>query len=633
MRTTRLLGSLTLAGAMLVAAGVTSTGPTSAEPSAPVSRSPHGPRYDIVVTKDVPITMPDGRVLRANIHAPADPETGKPASGPFPVIVGQTPYGKSGDQGSPGYSGLNPYLVKRGYIGVVVDVAGTGGSEGQSQLFGKSEARDGREVVEWAADLPHSNGKVGLLGISYLAIDQLFTAGAVGRHSPLKAIFPMAASIDPYRDLFTSGGVVNLESSLGLIAAYFGVRTTTPFSERPKNPLDALRLSLQHALAGIPFELKTGLDVLLQGDRVYDGSYWHERAPERVLRRIVRNNVAVYLVGGQWDVFQRGEPLLYSGLQNAAAGRPVTAPMAPGQKADPRFQLLTGPWTHANPGAGARLNRLQLRWFDRWLKGRKTGILDTRKPLHVIEPGGKTYDAARYPLTGAPTKRLYLEPDGALGGKPAPADGGGDHVVFTGLSPLCTRSTDQWAAGALGDLLAGTPFDCTKQRFPPGPEPGEVAYATRPLKKATTLAGPIGVTLRARSTRPETMFVVRLDDVAPDGTVTELTGGAQLGSQRALDRRRSWRSDKRAGYALPYHPMTRAAQRPVTPGKVTRYDIEVRPAFLTVPAGHRLRMTIGTGDLPHLLPPPLRLPQLLLGVYDVRHEAGAQSWVDLPIRR
>ncbi|UPK75972.1 CocE/NonD family hydrolase [Nocardioidaceae bacterium SCSIO 66511] len=629
MRTTALLGSLVLTAGLLVASGAS----TAAEPTSHAGLKKSAGKYDIVVTKDVPITMPDGRVLRANIHAPADPATGKPAKGSFPVIVGQTPYGKSGAQPAPGYNGVNPYLVKRGYIGVVVDVAGTGGSEGQSQLFGKSEARDGRRVVNWAAKLPHSNGKVGLLGISYLAIDQLFTAGAVGKNSPLKAVFPIAASVDPYRDLFTSGGVVNLESSLGLLAAYLGVRTTTPFSERPDNPLDAFRLSLEHALAGIPFELTTALDALLQGDRVYDGDYWQERAPERVLRRIVRNNVAVYLVGGQWDVFQRGEPLLYSGLQNAAAGRPVTAPMAPGQQADPRYQLLTGPWTHANPGAGAKLNRLQLRWFDRWLKGRNTGILKTRKPLHVIEPGGRSYDAARYPLRNAPTRRFFLQSGGALSRTPAPADDGGDHVVFTGLSPLCTRSTDQWAAGGLSGLLAGTPFDCTKHRVPRGPGPGEVAYSTKPFAKPTTLAGPIGVTLRARSTQLESMFVVRLDDVAPDGTVTELTGGAQLGSQRALDRSRSWPSGERGGYSVPYHPMTRESQRPVMPGKTTRYDIEVRPAFLTVPKGHQLRLTIGTGDLPHLLPPPLRLPMLIGGIYDVRHESGAQSWVDVPVKR
>src|SRR5690606_22832752 len=148
----------------------------------------------------------------------ADPGTGQPAPGPFPVILVQTPYGKSFD------GQVSDYLVRRGYIHLTVDVGGTGGSEGQSQLFGRVEAEDGAELVDHAARLPHSNGLVGATGLSYLGIDQVFTAAAVGPGSPLKAIFPVATAADPYRDLFVSGGVVNMESSLGLIAAYFGLR-------------------------------------------------------------------------------------------------------------------------------------------------------------------------------------------------------------------------------------------------------------------------------------------------------------------------------------------------------------------------------------------------------------------------
>ena len=312
-------------------------------PSAPAGAvppwEPGAPEYDVVVTTDVPVTMPDGRVLRAAIHAPAIKGTETPAEGPFPVILVQTPYGKTVSGVDPtGLGAIDSELVKRGYLGVVVDVAGTGGSEGQSQLFGEQEAEDGAELVRWAADLPNSTGKVGLVGGSYLGIDQVFTAAEVGPDSPLKAIFPIATASDPYRDLFVAGGIVNMESSLGLIAGYFVTRTLTPAAERgTKDPLDALRLGIQHGLAGIPFELTTGLDVLFQRGRTYDSEYWQERAPQRVLQKVVDNDVAAYLVGGQYDVFQRGEPLLYSGLQNAAAGRSVWAPMAANQPADPRY--------------------------------------------------------------------------------------------------------------------------------------------------------------------------------------------------------------------------------------------------------------------------------------------------------
>ncbi len=596
-------------------------------PAAPAAAAyePGPSEYDVVVTNDIPVTMPDGRVLRAAIHAPAVKGTKTAAGGPFPVILVQTPYGKS--VGDIGLGTVDDGLVERGYLGVIVDVAGTGGSEGQSQLFGTQEAEDGAELVRWAADLPNSTGSVGLVGGSYLGIDQVFTAAEVGPNSPLKAIFPIATASDPYRDLFVSGGIVNMESSLGLIAGYFGLRTLTPAVERgPKDPLDAIRLGLQHGFAGIPFELTTGLDVLLQRGRAYDSAYWQERAPQRVLQKVVDNGVPVYLVGGQYDVFQRGEPLLYSGLQNAAAGRSVWAPMASGQAADPRFQLLMGPWDHGNQGEGADLLGRQLQWFDHWLKGVDTGVLDTTTPLHVVEPGGATYDIARYPSEQATYQRYYLQAGKKLGTEPPAEAKGADSIIWKPLSLYCQRSLNQWGAGLFRDVYEA----CKK--YPPlsRPQPGDVAYDTGPLADDLRLAGPIGLTLRAISNRPETMLVATLQDVAPNGEVTDITAGALLGSARAINAEKSWPSIGDA-YALPYHPHSKAAEQRVPARKVTRYDIEIRPAFQTVEKGHRLRLLIGTGDIPHLLPPPMKLLALLGGVYQLQRSTVAASHVDLPV--
>ena len=485
--------------------------------------------------------------------------------------------------------------------------------------------------MRWAAELPNSTGKVGLIGGSYLGIDQVFTAAEVGPDSPLKAIFPIATASDPYRDLFVAGGIVNMESSLGLIAGYFGLRTLTPAVERgPNDPLDALRLGIQHGLAGIPFELTTGLDVLFQRGRIYDSAYWQERAPQRVLQKVVDNDVAVYLVGGQYDVFQRGEPLLYSGLQNAAAGRSVWAPMAPGQTADPRFQLLTGPWDHGNQGEGADLLRRELQWFDQWLKGVDTGVLDTTTPLHVIEPGGASYDIARYPSEQATNERYYLQAGKKLGTEAptqAPSErSASDSIIWKPLSLYCQRSLNQWGAGIFRQVYE------TCKKYPPltTPQPGDVAYDTAPLASDLRLAGPIGLTLRATSNRPETMFVATLQDVAPNGEVTDITAGALLGSARAIDADKSWTSAGDA-YALPYHPHTKAAEQSVPVRKVTRYDIEIRPAFQTVEKGHSLRLLIASGDTPHLLPPPMKLLSLLGGVYALQHNTAAASFIDLPV--
>ncbi|RZS45186.1 hypothetical protein EV193_1011073 [Herbihabitans rhizosphaerae] len=584
--------------------------------------------YGVTITRDVPITLADGTILRANVHAPADPATGKPAPGPFPVVVGLTPYGKSMSAGATGgHGGLNPYLIKRGYLGVVVDVPGTGGSQGNSELFGPDETAASVQVIDWAARLPASTGKVGLLGHSYLAIDQLFAAAAVGKGSPLKAIFPMSASADPYRDLFVSGGAINLESSIGLLLAYTGTRTLTPLAERYTDPIDALNLFLRHLAQVGAFEGATLLDVLRDGPRRFDGPYWRERAPVNVLSKIVENDVAVFGVGGMYDVFQRGMPLVYSGLQNAAAGRPVHAPMVAGQRVSPKYQMLFGPWTHGEIGAGANLDELQLRWFDHWLKGIDTGVTGTRTPLRVIEPGGARYEAATYPVDPDTTSRLHLRAGDRLSPQPPAAQEKPDTLVFTGLSNPCGRSIDQFAAGLFSGPAhaAGRTIPCVDER--PAielPKPLELSYTTDPLAGPMRLAGPVGLTVHARSTQRETMFVVRLESVAPDGKAVELSGGALLGSMRATDPAKSWPS-------MPYHRLTADSRQPVTPGKLTRYDIEVRPVFATLPAGHRLRVTVGTGDVPHLIPPPTTATSLLGGVYEVHHDRAAASWIDLPV--
>ncbi|MEJ7634195.1 CocE/NonD family hydrolase [Aeromicrobium sp.] len=585
--------------------------------------SPGEEKYDITVTTDIPVTMPDGRVLRAAIHAPAIKGTKTPAPGDFPVILIQTPYSKT--VGNVGVGAVPPYLVKRGYIGAIVDVAGTGGSEGQSQLFGKQEGKDGAELVRWAADLPGSNGRVGLLGGSYLGIDQLFTAAEVGKDSPLKAIFPIVSSSDPYRDLFSVGGIVNVISPAGLLAAYFGLRTLTPLADRgPTDPVDALRLMLEHGLAGIPFELQTGLDVLLQGDRVYDSAYWQERAPQRVLDKIVANDVPAYLVGEQYDVFQRGEPLLYSGLQNASVGRSVWQPMEKTQKADPRWQLKTGPYDHSSAGEG--LDKIQLQWFDQWLKGRDTGILDTTRPFHVEETGGRKYDLAAYPSEHSTPERWFFQPGQKLSPATPTARTGSSTAVWKGFSLSCARSLGQWSAGILSPAYEA----CSKVPAFSVPQPGDVAYDSGTLPQDLRLAGPVGLTLNATSTSSETMFAVTLQDVAPDGKISDLTAGGLLGSARAIDPDKSW-PDGHGGYQLPYHPQTRVTAEKVRPGKVTQFDVEIRPAFSTIPKGHSLRVLIGSGDTLHLLPPPTKLLDLLLGVYRIQHNSTTPSWITLPV--
>jgi putative CocE/NonD family hydrolase len=185
--------------------------------------------------------------------------------------------------------------------------------------------------------------------------------------------------------------------------------------------------------------------------------------------------------------------------------------------------------------------------------------------------------------------------------------------------------------GALELLLesAGGGDPCTEDDRTIGIGPGAATYTTAPFAKPKVVAGPIDATLYATSTRPDTEFVVTLEDVAPSGRSTPITSGALLGSFRKVDRSQSWTADGRP--LLPYHPYTRASSTPVPTGEVTRFDVEVFPTFAKLAAGHRLRLTLTTSDVPHLTPIPAQTANLVGGVYQVQHNANAASYLNVPI--
>jgi predicted acyl esterase len=172
--------------------------------------TPENAIYGTASINDIAIKGAGGTTIRVNEIYPTT-SSGAPAGGPFPVLLTMTPYGKGqgsssrpGSAASPGGAcptgGADNYLAERGYIEVVEDVRGTGDSHGSWGLFDPVQQRDAIKVLNWAAHLPHSDGRVGTYGPSYPGIDQLLLAGAVGRHSPLKAVFPMVSANDIYRE-------------------------------------------------------------------------------------------------------------------------------------------------------------------------------------------------------------------------------------------------------------------------------------------------------------------------------------------------------------------------------------------------------------------------------------------------
>src|SRR5690349_1282943 len=381
----RILAALVVLLAALVAPSVAPAAATVA----PAARAADGwePRPatypGTVKQSDLAIPMSDGVVLRGDLELPADAD-GNPVEGRLPVIVTITAYNKVVGTFSGGIlSGGGSYLVQRGYAQLTVDARGTGSSEGQWAAFSRREDKDSGEIVEWAhsRQRPWSNGSVGMSGPSYLGIAQIFAAGA--RPKGLKAIFPQVPAADVYRDVVASGGAIDV----GFIPLWLGLVTGTsviPPAVAATEPESGFGALVDHLTAAATFTLPLMLDAVAGGDAAFDGKFYRDRSPERVIGRV---QVPTFLVGGEYDIFQRGTPLLFENLHER--GVPV--------------KMIIGPWNHLEGSSAADIDRagygslgeLQLRWFDRYVRGRPDPTLDADiPPVTSYEQGSGRWTTA-----------------------------------------------------------------------------------------------------------------------------------------------------------------------------------------------------------------------------------------------
>jgi hypothetical protein len=551
--------------------------------------------------------MRDGVVLRANLDLPDAP-------GPFPTLVVQTPYNKDGLI-NVALGGSFRYFAERGYAVVTVDVRGTGASGGEWDSFGDAEQADGPEVVEWAAAQPWSNGDVGLMGPSYMGLNQLLTAAQRPPH--LKAIFPVVPMADSYRDIVFSGGQLNVSFIplwLGLVTA--GNLTPTPAADDPLQTLTAL---LSHVAGAVDFTLPTIVQGSTGGDLAYDGAFWKRRSPLEVVDRI---DVPAFVVGGLHDLFQRGEPLIYERLKRHVPAR-----------------LLMGPWDHLGGSSGAglprdgvpALNQIELRWFDHWLMGIDTGIGKIPRVTQYVYGQERYKTQADWPDPRLKPRRRYLRGGGQITRTALSAPEQPQHFDQNPLTGICTQSTAQWTAGI------GAAIPCTNDGV--DHEDGAARYVTKPLTRKLDLSGPILADLWVTTTAADAVVTVRVKDIAPDGEVTELTSGWLAGSMRAVDPSRSRYVSVRRGHAhagkarallQPWHPFTAASALPVKAGEPIELPVEIFPTRAAIRPGHRLAITVTGGDFPHQLPSLPRTAASLAGQVSVLTEPGHRSYVELP---
>ncbi|MCC3315447.1 CocE/NonD family hydrolase [Nocardia africana] len=622
---------------------------------------------DVHVDSDVRIRMSDGIVLKADVYRPVD-ASGAVVAQPLPTIVNLTPYTKlmtdlvgsavenpelqplvmslvrqinlSGtpissfgdllhalDGGTvPTVLGLDRNLIRSGYTLVVADVRGTGQSQGRWETLGEREQLDTREVIDWAAAQPFSNGKVAMSGGSYAAVNQL--RAAEDAPAALRAIFPVVPGSDLMRDVVAPGGGVGTTflpmwlqtvNQLKLIpdlkSIFDGTFDWKWLAARVADPATNVDLLAQALLTPSMDNMPPALaDALDSGSDFRQALTGH---PERV-------TVPTFVYGGWHDIFANSATKIYQAI-----------PLPAGRK-----QLVVGDTYHANPGAGTgvpgappRLEVLQRAWFDKWLKDIDNGI-DSYGPIVLNEQGGGWVTLPQYPQPGADHRRVYLTAapsgttdaavhDGSLNAQP-PAEVS-TLTVAPGLATLCSRDAAQGSAGSAAMLDV-----CAKDSRVA--EHDALTFTSAPVSAPTAISGPIDIHLETVQDATDGFWSATVNDVAPDGTSTALTTGQLTVSMRAVDDARSSRSAN-GDYTIPFHLLTAAARQPVTPGEPVGLDIAVIPTQARLQIGHRLRIDLFAANAPKAMPFRPMLNDSELKPQHLRLDPNAPSYVNLPTDR
>ncbi len=461
----------------------------------------------MIVVETASMRTRDGVRLDADVYRPA-------GDGTFPVLLMRQPYGRA-IASTICYAHPRWYAA-RGYIVVIQDVRGRGTSEGAFRLF-RDEAADGYDAIAWAAQLPGSSGAVGMYGFSYQGTDQLLAAALAP--PALRALAPAMIGWDLYRDWAYENGALVLRGGLGW-AVQIAAETARLAGD------DEAYRDLCAAAATLPLgDLVPVRPDVLERYRRYthyfdwldtpaSSAYWDEISPSTFAGELATSGPPMLFVGGWFDTHLRGTLDAYHAV---AAGGRVAA------------RLVVGPWSHApwvrrvgaldfGTAAIGEIDQLQVRWFDRWLKGEDNGV-EREAPVRLFDMGARAWiDLPAWP---ARTMRFALasagraaldERDGSLQHDP-PASATVDVVVHDPWRPSPTH---------------GGPYGA-----PPGPvdratvesRPDVLTFTTAPLDEPLALAGDVVAELRVDADASDFDLACVLARVLPDGRSFEIASG------------------------------------------------------------------------------------------------------------
>ncbi len=494
------------------------------------------------------IILSDGTRLSARVWMPAGP-------GPFPAVLEYLPYRKR--DGTVERDALtHPYLAGHGYVCLRVDMRGNGDSEGlMADEYTPQELADACEVIGWIAAQSWSNGRVGMMGISWGGFNALQVAAL--QPEPLKAIITLCSTVDRYADDIHYKGGCLLNENFGWGA------TMWAYSSRAPDP--ALRPDWRALwlarLAAEPF-----LPAVWLGHQRRD-DYWRHGS---VCEDYPAIRAAVLAVGGWGDSYRNAVPQLVGNMSAPVKG-------------------IVGPWIHKYPHfavPGPRIGFLQeaLRWWDRWLKDGDTGVeddpacrfylMDGLRPATWYEnrPGRWIAEPA-WPSPNIATHSLPLG-DGVLGQ-------GADFRRLLASPQDCGMDGGEFCAIWLGPEMPGD------QRR----DDAMSACFDSAVMGQTDIVGAPVLTLRLSSDQPQAQIAVRLNHLHPDGASTRISWGVLNLSHRD----------------------SHADPRPMVPGEVVEVRVALDHIAYRLPAGHRLRVAVSSAYWPMLWPSPAPVALTLTG--------------------
>ena len=508
----------------------------------------------------------DGVRLSTDLYLP-------PGEGPFPTVLMRTPY----DNTLAWMRAKAAHYADLGYAVAIQDCRGRFDSDGAYEPF-RNEGPDGIDALQWVRAQQWSNGRIGMAGRSYSGWTQWTAAteraggeGADRGAGGPDAIVPRVMATDLYRGLMWRGGAFNIGVLLtwGLMTSGRSLQTL-----REIDWVDAFRrLPLETMAAEVAQDIPFWRDWLEHPTRDH---YWDGVDAEARLDAVTAPAI---VMGGWYDLYADDAPRQFELLRTLGATPEARA-----------SRLVMGAWPHSLSEApvtggvdfGHRalldLDLLEERWFDRWLRDVPNGV-DDDPPAKLFVMGANEWrDERRWPLRA----------DRVAGVVPALGRERRDAARRRHALHRCARPTSRPTRSCTTPSsrsrrtvapTAARPRSCPGARTTSAASrcgPTCSCYTSEALARDVEVIGPIRVVLFAATDGADTDWTAKLVDVRPSGFAMNLCDGILRASvPRGFD-----------------------AERPVEPGAVHRYEIDLMATANVFLAGHRIRLEISSSNFP-----------------------------------